>query len=331
MSNYIIVQVFYAIVSISNSLFIIISGYYAVNTKFNIKKVLKLWGKTLFYTLSFLIIYTIIGKTNNLYENLFPVTSGQYWFITAYIALYLITPIISIVINKLTKNQFKYLLILLIIFYGIVNMIFNPNNLFYDSFGPVILIYLIGAYIRLHVTIKKEKQYYILKYLIINIIIVWLSIMVNYIYTNFDLNRILTRMIYLVRISLHSFSNLLLIFAVVLLFMKFKTIEIKNNKINKLINFISPSIFSIYIIHENINNRWMWEEILNPIQYSNSLLLPFVIIIGTICVFIICLGIDIIRRGAYNLLKRIPIINKFINMINNKIDNINIKLNNYLL
>lgn len=331
-SNYIALQFLHTIVAISNSLFIIISGYYAINTKFNIKKVLNLWGKTLFYTLSFLIIYAIIGKPNHIYENLFPVISGQYWFITAYIALYLISPIISIVINKLSKNQFKYLLIILIVLYGIINIVFNPNNLFNDNFGPVILIYLIGAYIRLHVNIKKEKQYYFLKYIIINIIVTWLSIMVEYIYNGFtnDTNGTIFKLVYLFRGQIHRFSSLFLIFAVVLLFIKFRTIEIKNNRINKFINFISPSILSIYVIHENVNNRWLWEAVLNPAQYNNSSVLVGYIILGTICVFILCLIIDLSRRGVYSLLKTIPQFNKLINMLNEKIDSVNRKMNCYL-
>jgi len=326
-TNYIILQFISTITVIPNSLFILISGYYTVNSRFKLKKVLSLWGKVFLYTLIIYLIYFIIGKQNYFYESFFPIFSGQYWFITAYIALYLMSPIINSVIKKLTKNQFKYLLVLLTIFYGVIKVTFNPAGIFDGAFIPVIYIYLIGAYIRLYVEVKREKSYYFLKYIIFTILVTWLRIMIDSISFN---HIVLMRLVYNLQEGLHQFSNILLVLSVVFLFMKFKTISIQKETINRVILFISPSIFPIYIIHENINNRWLWTAVINPVQYNNSSFLIVYIILAIICVFIVCLMIDIIRRGTYRLIKKNTFIDKFINVLNKKIDNVNEKLNDYL-
>ena len=333
-TNYILAEFINMVVAVANSSFLIISGYYAINSKAKIKKVLMLWGKTLFYSISIYAVYAIFfNKTQHAYESFLPIITGQYWFISAYIALYLLLPVINIMIKKLSKAQFKYLLVLLIVFYGIMRITFNPATIFTGGFGPVVLLYLIGAYIRLHVEIKKEKQYYFLKYILVTIVVTWLVIMLNALFVhmehsieNFDILKLL----YTIKEGITQFSSILLIIAVILLFMKFKTMEIKNKFLNKLITIVSPSVFSIYLIHENINNRGLWTELANPVQYNNSFfLIPYILLI-VLCVFVICLIIDLIRIGLYKLIKRIPIVKAFIDKLNGKIDMINQKLSDFL-
>ena len=112
--------------------------------------------------------------------------------------------------------------------------------------------------------------------------------------------------------------------------MKFKKVNIKSKKLSKILAFITPSVFSIYILHENINlrgNLWSQLEILN---YSNSwLLIPYALLM-VFLVFTVCLLIDLLRRGLFYFIKKIPIINKFINEINLKITILNNKIDSYI-
>lgn len=327
--NYITLHFIRGMISIQNALFILISGYYAIRSKFNLSKILKLWGKTFFYSFIFYIIYTIWGRDSYPYENLLPILSGQYWFITAYIALYLISPILSMIIKKLTKNQFKYLLILLMIFYSIIRITLNPSGIFNGGFGPVLYVYLIGAYISLHVEIKKEKQLYLLKSVILVVLTAWLSIFFNAIYESGIDNTTLKRIIYTIIEGLHQYSSILIILSAVFFFMKFKSIDMNQSRFKKIISFISPSIFSIYLIHENINNRWIWAA-MNFSRYGDSPFLVTYVIGITIIVFIVCLMIDSMRRLVWHILKKIPCVSKFVEKLNEKINKINVKVNQYL-
>ncbi len=151
--NYLVSNMLLSLVEVANSVFLLITGYYALKSKFNIKKVALLWGKTIFYSYIIFFLYTVLihKQIDKVYESLFPVLSGIYWFISAYIALYLLTPILKIIVQKLTQNQFKYLLILIGIYYGVIKLIFNPSPLFSGTFVYVVFMYLLGAYIYLYV------------------------------------------------------------------------------------------------------------------------------------------------------------------------------------
>ena len=245
--NFILVDFIKILTGICNACFIIISGYYMVNSKFKFQKILSLWGRTIFYSVILYVIYNIMIRNQPyIYESFFPITLGHYWFITAYIALYFIAPLLNYFVKKLTKNQFKYLIIVMTILYGIIGPFFNPSYIFEGGFANIVYIYLIGAYIRLHITIKKEKQYYLLKYIIIILAITNLSIILSMYCAKIDNSDPMFKIAYTFKDGLHKVSNIFLILATINLFFKFKTTTINSKIISKLITFVSPSVFSIY-------------------------------------------------------------------------------------
>lgn len=314
----------------ANSIFIIITGYYSINKKFDLKKVLNLWGKTILYASIIFVICKIQGGEYSIFNSLFPVLSGQYWFISSYIALYFLIPIINIILNKLNQKQLKYLLIISIILFGIIRGLFNPAGIFNSALIHMVIIYILGAYIRKYVNIR-DKQKYFIKYILFAVIFTVIYIILNTLESIFRSNTDLFIIIYRIIALYRDFMNILLIAMTVLIFMKFKTISIKSNLLSKIITFISPSVFSIYIIHQNVNIRdTMWLQFW-MMNYANSwMMIPYIILM-VISVFTVCLLIDLIRRAIYYGIKKIPIVIKFINKINEKIEIINNKVNSYLI
>lgn len=327
-SNLIIIQIMDSLSLVAVSVFFIISGYYLIEQKINLKKIFCLWGKVLLYSFLIYTICTFMNRETNLYASFLPVLSGQYWFVDAYIILYLFSPILNIILNKLTKNQFIFFLAFWIIMLGIIGIVFAPAELIPCKLIAVFLIYSIGAYIRKFVKIKP-KQYYSIKYIILALLFTWIYTILAGI-LDIAKNSILYNVLYNLIINFTEFYNIIVIAMTVIIFMKFKTMEIKAKTLSKIILLITPSVFSIYIIHHNYNIRnaiWLESGVMN---YANSWLMVPYIILSIISVFIICLFIDLIRRGLYFLLKKIPTVNKLIAKFNQQIDKLNIKLNNYI-
>ena len=125
-----------------------------------------------------------------------------------------------------------------------------------------------------------------------------------------------------------QYDNLIMIAMTVFVLLKFRTIKIKSQTINQIITFIVPSIFSIYLIHYNINIRWQIWNVLGINNYANTwYFVPYLLGL-VVLVFLICLAIDLLRRGLYALLKTVPIINKGITKLNEKINCLNNKIDN---
>lgn len=325
--NLILVRVLDSFCLIANVLFFLLTGYYQIDKKVSIKKVLTLWGKTIFYALSILVICQFLHIKTYLYASIFPVLSGEYWFISAYIALYMLLPIVNIMLNKLTKHQFTYLIVALLLMCGIIEILFNPAGMF-SRMTNVLTIYCIGAFIKKFVEVNNKGKYYLTKYFLLGIILVLLYFVIKVLCTIVTDSTILYVLLR-IKDRFCEYYNLLVLIMAILMFMKFRTLVIKSKKISKVITFISPSVFSIYLIHQNINLRAMWLNF-GMMNYSNSLLLlPYALLLITL-VFLACLCIDLLRRGLYLLLKRIKFINKFIEYLNCGILNFDEKLNHYI-
>ena len=90
--------------------FILISGYFSIKSKFTIKKLLKLEGQVLFYSISFLMLFlTVLTPKESIgikliLKNLLPVIYNCYWFATTYIILMILSPYINILILNMKKT-----------------------------------------------------------------------------------------------------------------------------------------------------------------------------------------------------------------------------------
>ena len=98
------------------NIFMIISGYFLINKDFKLNNFMKIFLMTLFYSLLFLIGAAIVGNHHISGEifnkSVFIIGGNAYWFITAYLVIYLFMNYI----NKLLKalNQREYLIMLII-------------------------------------------------------------------------------------------------------------------------------------------------------------------------------------------------------------------------
>ena len=172
----------------------------------------------------------------------------------------------------------------------------------------------------------KSKQNYFTKYILLTILFVFISIILQ-ILLNITNN---TQFYYILRNSysyMGNFASVIIVAMTLLIIFKFKEINIKNEILNKMIISISPSVFSVYIIHENVNIRNnLWQAIGSQNYADKWFFIPHLLLL-IVAVFIVCLVIDLLRKGVYFLLKKIPVIEKSILNLSKKIDKVNIKIN----
>lgn len=140
--------------------FLLLSGYFGIKLKF--KKIANLYLQCFFYGLIGYVIHlyvdhNTIGKSL-LIESVFSISNG-WWFITNYFLLCLLSPLINAGIDKLNKNQFKWVLFLL----TIVNLYFGwlwgieHNKTGYELCNYIYL-YIIGRYIGTYFMVERELK-----------------------------------------------------------------------------------------------------------------------------------------------------------------------------
>ena len=239
---------------ISVNIFVIISGYFGINLKW--KKLLKLESRILIYTYCALLVGIVIGIYNfsllNDIKLLFPLITKQYWFITAYFILCILSPFINVFLDNITKRDLQKLIILLfIIFYCVATFCYaiNADQIVPDAgYGIVnfISLYILGYYLKNYYNDKHNSFFYFCLFFISTILL-------------FLANIFFTKVFGFYFDSFISYNSVFVLLGAINFFLMFKNM---NLKYNKSINMISSRCLAVYIIHMNpILGKFIFENI----------------------------------------------------------------------
>ena len=139
--------------------FVLLSGYFSI--RFRPSKFIKLWSVILAYSVIIFAVDTALAHTplaskafvKGLITALTPITSNTWWFVSSYVIVFMLSPLLNKASASMSRRQFQYLLAVLLIFYSLA-----PTFLFHSMSNEpngkctqnMILAYLIGRYIALH-------------------------------------------------------------------------------------------------------------------------------------------------------------------------------------
>ncbi len=300
-------------------IFILITGYFMINSEFKLKHIFKIYFYLLFYSLLFLILAFATGShevpEKYFYSSVFPLIRNNYWFISNYIYLYFLIPFLNKFIKSLNKKEaFCLLTVLGTAFYIIP--IFSKELLISGQLGCFIYIYCLGAFIRLNI-FKNLCDNKLLKRLTIFSVLFISFYKLSYIIP-FDK---------IAQLRSSDYSEINSIFILIPAIYCFNFFNSLNIKYNKYVNSIASSVLGIYLIHDNNFVRmYIWKK-LAVFLNINSVYYILIIILISLTVFLVCLTahkiITFIMEKHINKLadylqdKLIPIYEKFISKLEN--------------
>lgn len=278
--------------------FLLITGYFMCRSDFSWQKLLKLYLQIAFYAIVIYIIFCIAGKERfspfAAIWGLWPLknfVNGD--FVSCFMMFYLFIPFLNIFLRHLDRDMHRYLIILLLVFYGIVPTI-PKVHIDFNYVSWFMAIYIIAAYIRFYGIFPNlsHKQWGIISILLIllgSISIFSFEVIhkCEYIpqfapyYLMADSNKILPLLI--------SVSS----------FMYFKDLKIPHSK---WINAVGGATFGVLLIHANSDTmrQWLWKETVDCMGHFGTSVVWTVgyASISVLVIFIICAGIDWFR-GKY--------------------------------
>lgn len=133
--------------------FMLISGYYGI--RFSGKKMFQFMFQAFFYfAIGTVINYVIWNDFNiRLLKHIFPIMTNQWWFLTCYFILLILSPIINKGIESLQKSQFTLILVYLLLF----NSLGPFRNDTGYSLTSILILYLLGRYLKMYSIILSRK------------------------------------------------------------------------------------------------------------------------------------------------------------------------------
>lgn len=286
------------------NVYVLISGYYMVTSRFSFSKLFRTWGQVLFYSVGVAVFSVLTGIVSfdsfkNTYELLFlccPIVMGHYWFATAYFLLLCIAPVLSVAARNLSKKQFETVLVCLLAVFCFVKTVM-PYQLIFDDRGNGILwfvcLFMVAAYIRLYgEKLNKGKKRAIFMYMLFSLL-AWCYLLAAGIFTNKT-----ARFEFLWQ-QVTDFNFIFVFFASVSLFMLFKQMKLKNTGFVRFVTKLAPYTFGVYLLHEHIHfaHRWIeWLGVSDEYGYYR----PLHLIVTVLVIFTAGIAVDFVRSLLFS-------------------------------
>lgn len=282
------------------NVYVLISGYFLVEKEIKPKKLFSLWGQVLFYSLALGILAYATGIADwrelDIYRGasyLFPVVTEHYWFVMAYVLLYILLPFFNPVLQKMERKQMRNSLLLLLVILSLSKSVL-PLSLAVDKKGYDVLwflcLYITGAYCRRFDILKfVEKKKGILLYVLSCGGMFFSACILKEIFVRTGhLEDIIT--------YAYSYNHILCYLAAVGLFGCFSSLRITSEKAGNMIGILGGATFGVYLVHEHMDFRYRWCEWLQVGKQAASPWFILLMIGSIVLVFAVCAVIELIRQ-----------------------------------
>lgn len=282
-------------------LFVLITGYFMYNSHISFKKLVKLWLPIFFWSVSLTLICGIILKQISIIsivKSCLPIFFNQYWFMTAYVFMYLLIPFMNKALAQLNPKEEIFLVLL-----GFI-LIFPGKHLYGAAIvawlGKFCLTFCFGA------LIQKRNLLQSRYFIFVGKVLFWLGVFVDVLFSlTFSF---LAFKLY--KPSFIKYSKLsdqgLTIFAFFTALGLFIWLGSKAINYNYIINTVASTTFGIYLIHDNrFMESLLWlrtlhmEKVIMQPAYVAVLYVLFI----CIAVFVICSLLEYIRKRVFNKLE----------------------------
>ncbi|MCI5892518.1 MAG: acyltransferase [Clostridiales bacterium] len=317
--------------------FALASGYVGVDTKFKHRRILPLWLEVVFYDLFFTFFFmyikpdmlvnkALLGATP-WWNAVTPVIHNTYWYFTAYFCLFFFMPYMNMGLKKLSVKQ-AYALIFSVMFIYIGIQYFSKRDAFSIGVGYnstwLIILYAVGAALKKtkldqSEKVAKYKWIFLILYAIMSVC-AWAF---KY-YTEYQSN--LAGAFKKDAVFL-QYTSIFIFLSAIFLLLFFANIKITRKGVKKVIRFLVPGAFGVYLVHVH--------HLTYPLPFWGKLPelcqgpiynLIFGVLKNAVMVFVVCLAIDLVRVQLFKLLHVRQLIDVVCDFVNSQVSKIEEKL-----
>ena len=303
--------------------FALVSGYVGWQNTFKPEKIIKLWANVIFWSVGVSLILFIYNNelfsVKEAVSSFLPLLRGRYWFFNAYFVVFMFSPLLNHVIKTIPQKTFQYFLLASTCVFCIIPVLALGNDVLRIQngfeFSWLMVMYLVGGYFSKY-PIKIKKPY--------RCIIAFFGFaLINFIY-KYIIELVTAKLLGTPSYGdlFMSYTSPIVVGEAVCLLLYFSNLKINSKNIVKAIGFVTPAIFSVYIIHVHPLIFWniLKDAFITLPKYH--LLVSFAILMAAAtAIFVVCVALDYIRIILFKLLKInescIKLENKITNLIKN--------------
>lgn len=283
------------------NMFMLISGYLLVDSKFKCGRLLEIIFQILFYSIGVLAVLLILGERYTTYDYLqciFPIHNNVYWFCTAYVLMYLFSPVLKRGIKKMKQKQLGAIIIVLLI-YECAFKTLLPVRLEADKMGYdviwFLIMFLVASYIKLYgLKLLKSAQTAWILHVIFTALIFAEKFVLTYI------NSKTGHFSDIVGVSF-EYNHFFVLASSVSLFCALINMKPIEGKAAKVICLFAPLSFGVYLLHEQVLIRYEWPKWLQVSSFLGHPVYQFVAMLFCVVLGVYVIGafVDLIRSFIF--------------------------------
>jgi len=289
--------------------YVLISGYFLVESEFKPGKLLKLILRVLFYTILVTVLSLIFGIISvedlgyyNLIVQVFPFQLEQYWFMTSYLVLFILSPVLAMGVKSLSEKELRMTTLFFVLFMSVEKSIL-PVQIVFDERGYdalwFICLFMVAAYIRLYgIKFLEKPLHAVLLYIGGCMVALAENIVISIVYVKTG------ELGHLIGTPMH-YNHIWMLLASVGIFSFFLHLKVKEGIFSKVICKIAPYTLGVYLLHEHVYIKYLWPKWLGAgeIDSIGSLLISA---IGAIfIVFAVGIVVDYLRSLLFSAIGKV--------------------------
>jgi Uncharacterized protein conserved in bacteria len=271
----------------------LVSGYVLSRGHYRRSRLMSLWLRVVFESLlvtaAFYVFMPGTVKLHEWFLALTPVIHEEFWYFTAYFAIFFFVPFINKMIDSLSKTELITLGVSVVFVFTIMGNI-THKDVFHMlggySFLWILCLYIIGACLRnIEIEDKINKYWYLAAYFLC-VMLAW-GIMERFQYQ-----------------EVVNYESPVILAAAVLLLLFFRRLEFKSAASHKVISMLSRTSFGVYIIH---TNPLIWNNLLagHFVRYTR-LPIPLTllaVIVTAVVIYAVCTFADWLVEKFFKLIR----------------------------
>lgn len=296
------------------NIFMLISGYFLISSSFKTGRLVEIALQALFYSAGSFTLFLLLGKaapvsigSYDFFQYFLPIHMETYWFISAYVIVYLLLPLIASGVHAMTEKQLEGVILWLLVYECVIKS-FLPVRLSMDTRGYSFLwyltLFLVGARIRLYgfKIVKTARRGWFL-YIVSTFLILAEIFMISQIQVRTG------RLKEMTTVSL-EYNHILVFLSAIGIFAAFLHAkppgESKSPKQRpgRLVCMLSPYCLGVYLLQENLMMRYLWQDWFGLREAMEQPIPVFLFrVLGAVAVmFVLGLCVDMLRSVLFRVI-----------------------------
>lgn len=247
---------------VSVNCYVLISGYFLVESAWKPERIVTLAAQVLFYSVLIPVVLACVGVISfgelSIYDWLtyvLPIETEHYWFANAYLLMYVFAPLLAAGIRAVEKRTLQIVIFVLVFYFSVwksVLPVVIATDKYGYEYGWFLCLFLIASYIRLYgCPVLERKTYALLLYVGMGLGIFLLSVVSG------SLAKTIRTFAYYTGMPA-TYNHIFCLLGSVGLFMVFKNMKPWEGRAASIIVRLSPYTFGVYLLHEHILVRSEW-------------------------------------------------------------------------